>query len=221
MRFEVFAVLACALLCCVGVFLPAGELAPKERSLIRNETISLYQLGGSKDSIREFLNRYRENTKRKIGTEVLGRVTPHLKGRVRAHARDTEDVIATLDSIRDEDLEKVGTIASVVVWAILGLNLVIAGLVIGADPRMRRGRGRAIAAIAAGVVVVGLAIAIHVVLRYAVDAANGELDYPLFALRAGAYLVPAAAIGSVAALVALQVTFSRAPRPADPGPAAV
>lgn len=219
MRIEVFGVLACALLCCAAVFLPAAKLVPRERSLVRNDSISLYGLGQSKEEVRGFLTGYRDSRTRRVGAEVLGKVAPHLRGRVRAHADETQEAIAALDSIRDEDIETVGTIAAAAAWALLALNLVVAGLVIGADPAHRRGRGRAIAALVGTLVVVAIGLGIHVVLRLAVDSANAELSYPLFSLRAGAYLIPAAAVGAAVASAALLLAFARRPR-TDPAAAA-
>lgn len=207
-----FAFLAAALLCCVGLFLPAGQLDLTGKSMIAPATISLYKLGKSDEAVQDFLHGYRSSTSKKVGRKVLDKVAPHLKGRVASDASDVQDAMAALDTIKDEDVHTVGKIAAGLFWSLLALNLLGAYLIIGAHPAGGRGRGRAIGALATSVVAAVLAIAIHFVLREVVAAANDEVDRDLLSLRAGAYVIPVAAVLAVVAAIATLIAFAAASR---------
>ena len=205
-----FAFVVCALLCCVGLFLPAGRLTVAAGSPAEQErSISLWTLGGSKDSVRRFIDGFKGSSAKQLGKVVLGKVAPRLKGRLGSQATDVHDAMVALDEVRDEDVETVGTAAAITVWSLLGLNLLIAGLLIKTDPQTGRGRWRVFVALALALVLAAAGVATHLVLRTVVAAGNDELGYPMLSLRAGAYLIPIAAIAGTVAVIALLVAFVR------------
>lgn len=212
MRASVIAFLAAAFVCCVGIFLPAGQLDITGNSMVAPATISLYQLGSGEDDVRAFLDGYRDSVTKRVGAKVLAKVSPHLRGRARSDADDVQDAMAQLDTIRDEDIETVTTIAAAVMWTLLALNLLGAYLIIGASPVARRGRARAVGATVTAVLAAALAIAVHLVLVRVVAETNGELGRAMFSLRAGAYVMPVAgAAALLAAVVTVLSAFRRAP----------
>lgn len=193
--------------CCAGVLLPAGEVDIAGPSMIQHSSISLYQLGKSKESVRAFLHGYRDSTTRKVGAKVLGKVAPHLRGRARADVADVRDTMEVLDTIKDEDIETVGTITSATMWTLLALNAVAALLVYGvtaATSRLRLG-----AALVAALLAATIGVGIHLVLRRVVAEANTELGRDLFSLRVGAFVIPIAAVAAAGAMIALLVAHTR------------
>jgi len=202
-RIAIWIFMASVLACVVGVFLPAGELRVGDPALRQNRTISLYRLGKSKDAVRSFLTEYRDSKTRRIGAAVLDRVSPHLEGRLRSDAGDVQDAMAALDTIRDEDIETVGRITSATLWGFLALELIAGALLFGVSARTSRLR----LAAAVGVALLGAAVgvAIHLVLGRVVAEANAELELSLFALRAGAYVIPVAAVAAAAATIAVLI----------------
>jgi hypothetical protein len=206
-RAEVFLFLAAVLLCCVGLFLPAGQLDIVGAKVVKPATISVFELGRSEKAVKDFLTGYRDSTSRKIGARVLGKVAPHLKGRARSDAGDVQDAMAALDQIKDEDIKTVGTITAVVMWSLFALNVLGAYLVIGAHPALGRGRGRAIGALVTSLLAAALAVGVYLVLGRVVAEANNEVGAEMFSLRAGAYVIPAGAVAALAAAIALQVAY--------------
>jgi hypothetical protein len=208
-RAEVFVFVAAAFLCCVGLFTPVGQLDLTGRSIVRTTSISLFKLGNSKDDVREFLSGYRGSKTKKVGAVVLDKVSPHLRGRAASDAADVQEAMAALDQLRDEDIDKVGTFVAVVVWSLLVLNVLGAYLMLAAHPPSGRGRGRAIAGTITALFTSVIAVGVYVGLSRVVAEGNHELGRDMLSLRAGAYLVPIGAVGSLVAAITLMVSFVR------------
>ncbi len=214
MRLAAWSFAVCAALCVIGVFLPAAQLQLDGPSVTQRGSLSLYQLSNSEESVRELLAKYRDSTTKKIGARVLGKVAPHLKGRLKSRADDAQDALDTLDAIEDEDVKLVGTITSITMWSLLGLEAMIAVLIFGLTSRSSR--LRPIGALIGSLLVAAIGVAILLVLRRVVAEANAELDAELgrsmVSLRAGAYVIPLAAVGTLVAMIALLVAHTRARR---------
>jgi hypothetical protein len=207
-RLAASAAIVCALLCMVGVFLPAGQLDTGNRLVSHRTSQSLFQLGKSTDAVRAFVARYQQSTARKLGAKALDKLAPRLPGRLQSRAADVQDLNATLDAIRDEDVELVGKVTAATLWSLLGANLLVIALLFRL--RARSSRLRVAAALLASLLTAALAVAVYLVLDRVVLEANREIGRPLFALRAGAYLMPAAAVAGFAAVVVTLIAYVRA-----------
>ena len=217
MRVTVSAAILCAALCIIGVFLPAGHLGLRTRvgrldigSRVGTVSTSrsLYQLGVNSDAVRDFVDRYRQSTGRKLGGKALDKVAPRLPDALRWRAEELQYMNASLDAIRDEDLETVGTATAATMWSLLGLDVLAIILLFGIGARTSR--LRVAAALVVSLLAAALAVAVYLVLGRVVLEANRELRSELFSLRGGAHLMPAAAVASFAATVATLVLYIRA-----------
>lgn len=220
MQLAARAAMLCAVLCVVGAFLPAGELAIRTPVSTHRRTASLYQLGASKDAAKTFLHRYRSSLGKKLGVKVLDKVAPRLRGRLGSGASDLQDAVATLDSIQDRDIDTVGAIIVAVLWSLLGVNLLVIALLWGVDATSRR--LRIAAAVAVAVIAAILGIAVYLVLARIVSEANAEVERSVFALRGGAHMMLLAGLGLLiaAAITAIGYARTRARfRPPTPPPA--
>lgn len=203
MQLAVRAAILCACLCVVGIFMPAGQVSVRTPVSTHTRAASLYDLGARKDAAKDFLHKYRGSMARKLGAKALDKLAGKLRGgRIRDGVVDAQDAMATLDALKDEDVDTVGTIIVAVMWSLIGLNVLTIALVYGAHVGSRRVR---IAAVAAASTVTTLAaIAVHLVLARVATEANREIGATLFSLRGGAYMMPLAAIaGSIAVGVML------------------
>lgn len=207
MRVAAQAAIVCALLCVLGVFLPAGRLDLGGKLGASRTSRSFYQLGKSTDAVRAFLARYRASTAKHLGAKALDKLAPHLPGRLQSPTREVQDAMATLDELRDEDVRTVGTITAVTMWSLLALNLVVIALVFRTDGRTAR--LRVAAALVGSLLTAAIAVAVHLVLRTVVAEANAEVERTLFSLRGGAYLMPVAAVASTLAVIAWFAAYVR------------
>ncbi|HUQ04789.1 MAG TPA: hypothetical protein VM261_19945 [Kofleriaceae bacterium] len=221
MRAAVWAYLVCAFICVVAVFLPAGQMALGPPALAKRESLSLYQVANSQDTVQSILKKYRGSASRVVGGVVLGKVSPHLKGRAASGASDVRDAMDALDSLKDEDVKTVGTIATATMWALIALQIIAALLLFGVATVTSR--VRVIAALLAAALSAAIGVAILLVLQRVVLEANKEIELEMFSLRIGAYLIPLAACAGLAAAIAVLVlqtrerrAWARGPQPGGP-----
>ena len=216
MRAAVWAYLVCAFICIVAVFLPAGQMAIGPPALAKRESLSLYQVANSQESVQAILKKYRGSTSRAVGGVVLGKVAPHLKGRAASSASDVRDAMDALDSLKDEDVKTVGKITSATMWTLIALQVVAALLLFGVATVTSR--VRVIAALFATAISAAIGVAILLVLQRVVLEANKELELEMFSLRLGAYLIPIAACAGLASTIAVLVLQTRERRAWARGP---
>jgi len=202
-RAAVWIYIVCAFVCVVGVFLPAGELTIGPPAVARHEAVSLYQVSNSQSTVQSVLAKYRGSKTRVVGAVVLGKVAPHLKGKVREGASDVQDAMDALDSLKDEDVKTVGTITSVTMWTLLALQVLTALVLFGITTMTSR--WRIVGALVATALSAAIGVAILLVLQRVVAEANQEIELEMFSLRIGAYLIPIAACAGLAAVVAVLV----------------
>lgn len=210
MRTATLAVAVSALVCVIAAFLPVGHLDVGGRLFAAKTSRSLWALGHSSDGVRDFLASYKQSTAKKLGAKVLDKVADKLPGRARARAGDVQDVMATLDELRDEDVKLVGQIVAGVLWGVLGLSVALALLAWGLTPRSHA--LRLIGTIALAVILAALTVAVHLVLERVVREANAEVERELFTLRYGATLLPVGGVGALLASVLATVGFVRGRR---------
>ncbi len=207
MRFAVRVALLCTILGIVGVFVPVGEVVVKTPVSTHQRAASLWDLGGSKDAARTFLRNYRGSLGKKLGAKMLDKVAPRLPDRLQGHAVDLQDAMATLDNLKDEDIEKVGTATVAITWGFLGLNVVLAVLVYGLGATS--GRLRLIGAGFVAFITALVGVALYVVLSTVVTEANAEVGRPMFALRGGAYLLGATGVVALVAMIVAAIGYAR------------
>jgi lysylphosphatidylglycerol synthetase-like protein (DUF2156 family) len=200
----------CTALGAVAVFLPSIELRGAGE-VTKHAQLSLHAASTDRELVRKLIAAYHGNSKRHLGATFLHKVTPRASGRPRAALEDARDAMDTLDDVSDDDVRTAGTIFTIALWTLLGLDAVMAGLVFGELMRGVFRRGRLVVALAASVVVAAIAIALHLACREAVWQANDEVGRTALVLAAGAYVLP---IAAVAALIAAIVLVARRRRPA-------
>ncbi len=206
MRVASWAFVLCAALGAAGVFLPGIDLRFGGRAVTRRAQLSLHAASTDRELVRSLIAAYHRNSRRQLGAQLVRTVTPRASGRPRAALEDARDAMATLDEVSDDDVRTAGTVFTIVLWALLGLDAVMAGLVFGELMSGAYRRGRLIAALAASVAAAAIAIALHLACREAVWEANDEVGRTTVVLAAGAYVIP---IAAVAALVAAVVLVAR------------
>jgi hypothetical protein len=200
-----WAFVLCAALVAIGVFLPSIDVQLGGRAVTKRAQLSLYAASTDRELVRKLIASYHRSGKRQLGSELVRTVTPRASGRPRAALEDARDAMAALDGVSDDDARTAGTIFTVVLWTLLGLDAVMAGLVFGELMRGAYRRGRLIAALAASVVVAAIAVALHLACREAVWEANDEVGHTAVVLAAGAYAIPVAAVAGLVAAIVLVV----------------
>jgi hypothetical protein len=215
-RAAVWAYLVCAFICIVAVFLPAGEMTLGPPLLAKHEALSFYEVANSQETVESVLKKYRGSGSRAVGAVVLGKVSPHLKGRAASGASDVRDAMDALDSLKDEDVKTVGTIATAAMWTLIALQIVAALLLFGVATVTSR--LRVVAALLAAALSAAIGVAILLVLQRVVLEANKEVELDMFSLRVGAYLIPIAACAGLAAAIAVLVLQTRERRAWARGP---
>jgi len=198
----------CTTLGVVGLFLPCLELQVGGNAVGKRAAISLYTASTKRELVRRMLAAYHGSNKRRTAAEVVRAVESRTKGRVKSALEDTRDAMETLDATSDDDVNLAGIALAVAVWTLFGLDVLLLVLVFTQLMRGVYWRGRLVAALVASVAAAVLAVALHLACREVAWQANDELERTVVALAFGAYLVPLAAIASVAAAVML-VTRSR------------
>jgi hypothetical protein len=193
----------CAALGAVGVFLPSIELRLGGSSVSKRTELSLYRIASDRELARRLLAMYRGSSKRRVGADLVRTVSPRVGGRIRATLADVRDAMDTLDEVSDHDAWTAGTVLVAALCALLGLEAIIAGLLVGELVRGSRRRGRYIAALIASVLAAAIALALHLACREAIWQANDEVSHAILSLGPGAYVVPGAAIAALILAIAI------------------
>ena len=187
----------------VGVFLPSIELQLRGSSVSRRTQLSLYAASRDRELVRRVVAAYHHSARRQVGAEIVRTVSPRVGGRVRGALDDARDAMDTLDDTSDDDLGTAGTVFAITVWGLLGLDALMILIVF---PQLMRGayqRGRLIAALIAALVATAIALALHIACREAIWQANDDVGRTALGLAAGAYAIPLAALGALAAAIVL------------------
>lgn len=209
-RVASWAYVLCAVLVAVAIFLPCLDLRAAGGAVSKRTERSLHQISRDRALIHRMLVAYHGSAKRKVGTKIIHAVTPRASGRARAALEDARDAMDTLDDVTDDDIKHAGTVLTITLWAVIGLE---AALILLVFPQLMRGtfrRSRFVLALLGALVVAAVAIALHLVLREAVWQVNDEISHTILVLGPGAYAMPLAAI---AALIAAVILVARRPSP--------
>ena len=215
MRVASWVFIACAAVALICVFLPSIELSVHGITT-RRATLSLYKVSTDRDLARALFGRYSRSSGRRVGEALTSALVPRM-GSNKAHLDDAQDAMSTLDEFSDADVKHAGWAITSAVWALIVLSIGMAALVLGELLRHEYRTRRAIYAALIAVVVAALAIGSHLGCREAVWQANDEIGRDLMSLAAGAYLLPLAGLGALAAIITANVLARRA-RPAQNRP---
>jgi len=208
-RIAAWAFVVCAVLCVVAIFVPAVELRIDGGSVSRKTSLSLYQISTSRDVVRGYLGAYKRAPGRKLGEGVTAALMPRVTRGLRGHLGDLRDAMTTLDDVDDKDVVTAGRILTATVWSLLALIAVMTGIVFSDTMRERYRRGRTTVVVALALVVAAAAIAVMLAAREAVWQANDELGRDIIGVAFGAYMLPVAALGALAAGIVQLVKLVR------------
>jgi hypothetical protein len=195
--------IVCALVCAIGVFVPAFELPVGGHVVSKRENISLRKAVENRNLLRKLLAAYRGTGGKHGAGKLVATLAPHTGGRLKSALDDANDAMDTLSGISDDDAKTFGTILFVVVWSFVGLDLVMALLVFLDAVNGTYRRGRIIGALVISVVVTAVAVAILLGCKAAVFEANDEIGAEVLALGSAPYVILAAAIGALGSIVAM------------------
>ncbi|HEX4420719.1 MAG TPA: hypothetical protein VH165_22545 [Kofleriaceae bacterium] len=211
MRVASWLLILCTILGGVAVFLPSIELRVNGQGFGKRTELSLYKASTDRAMVRRLLAAYRHSKQRKLGGELIHVVTPHVTSRL-GHTKealeDARDAMDTLDDLTDDDIRLAGTVFTVTLWSLIGLEAVLVALVFGQLMSGIYRRGRMVVAVLVALVVAVASAALHVACREAVWEANDEIGRTTIALAPAAYVIPIAAFVSLLAAIAL-VTHRR------------
>jgi hypothetical protein len=210
-RLASWAFVLCAVLVAAAVFLPSLNLRVGGASVSKRTERSLHQVSSDRATIHRMLVAYHGSGQRKLGSKIVRAVTPRITGRPRAALEDARDAMDTLDGVADDDIKSAGTILTITLWALIGLEATLVLLVFGQLGRGSFRRGRMVLALLGSIVAAGVAIALHIVCREAVWQVNDEVGRTIVTLGPGIYVMPIAAIAALVAAVVL--VAHRAPAP--------
>jgi hypothetical protein len=202
----------CAALGIVGAFLPSVELTLRGQAVSERTQVSLYEASANRERVRELMDAYRRSARRELGGDLLRAASQRTSGRLRGAIDGARDAMDTLDHVGEDEVRTAGTLFTVTLWSLLGLEALIVVLMFPQLIRGSYGRGRLVAALATAVVVA--AIALHAACREAVAQANAELGRTTLVLAAGAYVIPLAAVAALVAALILVVHAGRSGRSA-------
>lgn len=215
MRVVSWAFVLCTLLGAIAAFLPSVELG--SQVIGRHVKLSLYTASTDRAAVRKLLAVYHASEARQTGGELVRAVSPKLRGRAAAAIGDLRDAMDTLDDTSDDDVRTAGTIFTIALWTLLGLDALMIALVFRQLSRARYHRGALIAALVLSVLAAGVAVALAIACRVAVWEANDAVGATVLTLAAGAYVLPLAAIAGLilaVVLVILRRKLAAPPRPA-------
>jgi len=200
----------CAAVTAISVFLPAIELEVHGHG-VQRASLSLYKATTDRQLARALFGRYRRSSGRRLGEAVTSMLVPRM-GSNKAHLDDAQDAMSTLDSLDDDDIRHAGIGLAVAVWALVGLALAMAMLVLGELMRETYRVWRAGVACALAVVVAALAVGARIGCGEAVWEANDEVGYDLVGVATAAHLLAVAACGALVAIATAVVLARRKSR---------
>jgi hypothetical protein len=202
--------IAAAVACALGVFLPVLEVAGHVIS--KRETLSLHGAANNRALVRKLLATYRKSEALHVD-HAIGKVSPH-SGRAKEYLDDTTDAMDTLSGISDEDAVQAGRALVILTWIVIGIAAMAVALIFFDVVSGTFHRGRIIGAVLVTLILAALAIAIRIGCGLVAFEANDELGAELVRLGVAATLMPAAALVTFGSAVTLLVLHVRSRRKA-------
>lgn len=209
MRIASWVLIVSTMVAALGLFMPCLEVRLHGAVVSKRTSLSLYSANKHEDLVRKLLSAYRGSSRRHLGAAAIDAAKAHVHGRLGGMLGDARDAMDTLDDISDDDVRTAGAALAITLWTFLGLSAALIALVFVETMRGNYRRSRLVIALVVTVVIAAAAIGLHVLLREVAFEANDELGSDTVQLAVGAYLIPVAALGSVASAIALLVRRSR------------
>lgn len=215
MRIASYLFVVCAVLASIGMFMPAIQLEVGGAALGHRTTESVYSMQSEEGFARRMLARYKASKRMHVGKRIASKIMPHAGKVLRGHLDDVTSAMSTLDDVSDEDVKNAATTVAITLWVFLGLELVGAVLVFTDAVSGRYRKGRMAVALITSLLAAIIGVAIPIVLTIASSELNDDIGYDLMHLAFGAFVVPLAAVGGFAAIVAALVARGRMVRQAN------
>lgn len=204
--------IVCAVMTALSVFMPVLDVPVAGVVISKRETLSLHGAASNRRLVRRLLAAYRHNSATRVGSAVLGKVTPHAGGRAKDYLEDAGDAMDTLSGISDDEAKQAGRALVALTWIVIGLCALMAALVFFDVVSGVYHRGRIIGALVIAVLIAAIAIAIRVGCGMVAFEANDELGAAAVELGVATIVMPAAAIGALLSSVTLLALMLRSPR---------
>ena len=185
----------CAFASATGIFMPSLEVTAVRT---RHGSVSLYELSTHRALATRVIAAYHRSRGRSLAEALTGIVLKHTRNE---YIGDASDAMTTLDSVSDKDVETLGTVFVVTIWAYLVLQavmgLLVLGSLVGDVYRKRR------LVLVAVLSLLGTAIAgvMMMVCREAAWQANDEIGRTLVGVGPGVYVMTTASALGLLAIV--------------------
>lgn len=217
MRLASWILVACCALAALGLCFPAIEAKPALVAhvgvkLQQKANISLVQAASDRKLARRWLAAFRASHGQHVGRLLLAQMEPHAHGAIKDALDSARDALDTIGGISDDDARTIGTAVAIAIWTFLGLQILIALLVLGQAIDNRFRRGRIITVLALATLGALVAVAMGFACKEAAFQINDDLGYAVAEAGAGAWLIPIGGVGALAAAIALLVGHVRAAR---------
>ncbi len=209
MRIASWALIVCAMVAALGLFMPCLEVRIHGALLSKRTTLSLYSANNHEDLVRKLLRAYRTSSRRHLGATVIEAARSRVHGRLGDALGDARDAMDTLDDVTDDDVRHAGTALAATVWTFLGLASVVIALAFVETMRASYRKRRLVAALVATVFIAAIGVAIFLGCRELAWEANDELGADAVKLGIAAYVIPIASVSALASAVLLLVRRSR------------
>ena len=210
MRLASWLLIAAAVTCALGVFLPVLEVAGHVVS--KRETLSLHDAANNRRLVRKLLATYRKSEALHLD-HAIGKVSPHA-GRAKEYLEDTSDAMDTLNGISDEDAKQAGRALVILCWIVIGIAAMSVALIFFDVVSGTFHRGRIIGAVLVTLILAALAVAIRIGCGLVAFEANDEIGAEVVRLGIAATLMPVAAVVAFGSAVTLLVLHVRSRRKA-------
>ena len=194
----------------IGLFMPALGL-DDAGFLAKKTSISLYTASTKRQVTQKIFAAYHRAPGKGIGHAIAKALIPRSGKAIGGILDDIDSAASTLDDVSDADIGMAGKALVAIVWILLGLNVIAGAIMFGIVMGQQAPRPKRIGlALAVGVVIAILQVAVMLVCREVVWQANDEIGSALVTIRGGEYLMFVAAIAAVISATAFLVMARRA-----------
>lgn len=210
MRVATWGFLLCTLLAGIGLALPTLEVTARVTVIGTPPSISVLQLGTSRDTVRRLATAYRQSSARDAATALVASMGGRLAGRFVTGAADARGAFAEVDRAMTHDADDLSLAVVVAVWVTIGILAAMGLLGLGAVVAGAITRRRARLALLGAVPIAGAGIGTWIGAHLAAAEVRAAVALDVVGVGAGAYLTAASSVGALIAATALVVMTWRA-----------